>query len=200
MLECLYACAAYGPRFETLTIPHCAPFPPYLYCSFHATLPLQQLHKLRRLTLENVKLLPSNRPSNQTAHLAAAAPNGNNTTCSHNQTLDVNVGVDGATCSSHSSSLAHITHLHTDSSFESLVCALKGQLQLLGALEVLKITLGPRDSEFVGSYLTRHGDRAFQALCEQCGRLQKLLLGTAHVTSDCLKQVGGCVGGRGCGV
>ena len=33
--------------------------------------------------------------------------------------------------------------------------------------------------------------RSWMALCSHCGRLQKLLLGTAHVTSECLKQVGG---------
>lgn len=85
--------------------------------------------------------------------------------------------------------MSHLTHLHTDSSFVSLVRALKGELGLLGGLEVLRITLGPQDSEFLGSYWARSGDAAFQALCSHCTRLQRLLLGTAHVTAECLKQV-----------
>jgi hypothetical protein len=64
---------------------------------------------------------------------------------------------------------------------------LEGNMQALSNLEALRITLGPCDSGFLGSYWTAHGNAAFQALSAHCGRLQKLLLGTSHVTSDGLR-------------
>lgn len=60
-------------------------------------------------------------------------------------------------------------------------------MQALSNLEALRITLGPCDSGFLGSYWTAHGNAAFQALSAHCGRLQKLLLGTSHVTADGLR-------------
>lgn len=85
--------------------------------------------------------------------------------------------------------LSHLTHLHTDSSFISLLRVFGGNLRPLRNLQALRITLGPRDSEFLGSYWAKHGNEAFQALSAQCVQLQRLLLGTSNVTSDGLKQM-----------
>lgn len=42
--------------------------------------------------------------------------------------------------------------------------------------------------------MAKAGDAALQALSSHCGCLKKLPLGTAHVTSDCLKQAEFCRG------
>lgn len=173
-----------------------------LHRSFYTKLPLQQLHGLRRLSLENVKVFGCSKGRAKSSNLKAdkATPAG----AAHPTLSDDKTPSSGsAQCvgrggqddpdrrGGRGGTLVHLTHLHTDSSFLSLVRALEGpQLQLLGSLEVLRITLGPRDSEFVGSYLARAGDAAFQALCSQCTRLRKLLLGTAYVTPEGLKHVG----------
>lgn len=85
--------------------------------------------------------------------------------------------------------LSHLTHLHADSSFVSLLRIFGGNLQPLSNLQALRITLGPCDRSFMGSYWTRAGNVAFQALSAQCTRLQKLLLGTSNITADGLRHL-----------
>jgi hypothetical protein len=180
------------------------------YRSFIATIPLQRLHSLRRLSLENVRLHSSSWPHKQHAAASTAArtaqiPTAANGCSTHSITSnsadasgvgsDAGTGAAAGSCSckgpvySDPSWLSHLSHLTIDSSFVSLLRVFDGNLCPFSNLQALRLTLGPQDSEFVGSYWVKHGNEAFRALSAQCVQLQKLLLGTSSVTSDGLQQV-----------
>lgn len=166
-----------------------------LICRFNLRLPLLELHALRCLSIEHVRLQPfhTSRHAASTAR-AGRTPAGTVGSTSNNAPgADVDSCGKGTAGDSLTSSLqhsvpSHLAHLHMDSSFMHLPDLLASSPDFLSGLQTLKLSEGP-EGYIIALLYRSAADAAFSELCRLCVRLQKLLLCTSLLTPAGLQSL-----------